>query len=65
VGVHCEHVVLALKLVLQPVLTRGQSAEVLPDVQQLLTGVHSLPLELQQDSGRTVKALLELANTVA
>jgi hypothetical protein len=27
-------------------------------------GVHPLSLELQQDSGRTVEALLELANTV-
>jgi hypothetical protein len=34
-------------------------------VQHLLTGVHPLSLGLQQDSGRTVEALLELANTVA
>jgi hypothetical protein len=54
-----------LKLVLQSVLTRSQPAEVLPDVQQLLKGVHTLPLRLQQDSGRAVEALLELANTVA
>jgi hypothetical protein len=33
-------------------------------VQHLLTGVHPLSLGLQQDSGRTVEALLELANTV-
>jgi hypothetical protein len=39
--------------------------EVLLDVQQLLTGVHPLPLRLQQDSGRTIEALLELANTIA
>jgi hypothetical protein len=64
-GAHCEHVVLALKSILQPVLTRGQAAEVLPDVQQLLTSVHMLPLGLQQDSGRAVEALLELANTGA
>jgi hypothetical protein len=46
-------------------LTRCQPAEVLLDVQHLLTSVHPLPLGLQQDGGRTVEALLELANTVA
>jgi hypothetical protein len=54
-----------LKSVLQPVLTRGQPAEVLPDVQQLLMGVHTLPLGLQSDGGRVVEALLELANAEA
>jgi hypothetical protein len=65
VGAYREQVVLALKSVLQPVRTHGHPAEVLPDVQQLLTGVYTLPLRLQQDSGRAVEALLELANTEA
>jgi hypothetical protein len=65
VGAHREHVVLALKSILQPVQTHGQPTKVLPDVQQLLTGVHMRPLGLQQDGGRAVEALLELANTEA
>jgi hypothetical protein len=47
VSTYREQVVLALKSVLQPVLTHGDHAEILPDVKQLLTGVHMLPLRLQ------------------
>jgi hypothetical protein len=65
VSAYREQIVLALKLVLQPVLTRYQPVKVLLDVQHLLTGVHPLSLGLQQDGNRMVEALLELANTVA